>query len=230
MNYHNELIENGYCVLQQQIDKQDLYKLIYSKFYWDNPNRGHDTSGKYYPKYQPNVEWANYWTAPLNDHPRIANIRKVVDGIVAEFIEYPILYHSDASVITPQSTLVRPHIDTPHRHLPWNNDQRLLGIQVGIPLNEFVPSGRSGTTAFLPGSHKKSWDIKKCYSGDYTFEFLNDFDQPELHYGDMVLWDSRTLHSQMPNITDVNRYLLLMNYLDERIVKDVMNYEASLLS
>jgi tRNA A-37 threonylcarbamoyl transferase component Bud32 len=44
------------------------------------------------------------------------------------------------------------------------------------------------------------------------------------------MWDAKTLHSHMPNITDFDRYMLVMNYLDERIVKDVMDYEASLLS
>ena len=89
-------------------------------------------------------------------------------------------------------------------------------------------SSHAGTTAFLPKSFKHMWDIKDCYKGVYTNEFLKGAIQPEASYGDVILWDARTLHSQMPNITKTNRYMLLMNYLEERIVNDVMQYERTL--
>ena len=44
------------------------------------------------------------------------------------------------------------------------------------------------------------------------------------------MWDARTINYQMTNITESNRYMLLMNYIEEDIVSKVMEYEASLFS
>ena len=228
--HNDEMLEDGYTIFRDRLNKSVLYDLVYHKAIWDRPTRGHDVFGKYYSSYEENVPWANYWTDPVSDNSRIADIRKVVDTLVSEFMDYPVFYHSDCSVVTPLCNKIRPHVDTPHRHTPWNTDSRLLGIQVAIPINEFSPAGRSGTTALVPGSHKRHWDIARCYKGEYTTQFLSEAVQPELHYGDILMLDAKTLHSHMPNITDFDRYMLVMNYLDERIVKDVMDYEASLLS
>ena len=219
-------LEDGFSVWKQKIDHKILYDLAYYKSDYDHPNRGHDRNGKYYAQYEEGVEWANYWTDPLNDHPRIADIRKVVDRLVGRFLVMPVFYHADVSVLTPLNSLVRPHVDTPHRHAPWNRDTKtILGVQVAIPLHQIT--GNSGTTALVPGSHRQVWDIKKCYSGEYTPYFLANAQQPEVNFGDVLMWDARLLHSQMPNVTASNRYIVLLNYLEERIVEDVMQYEAS---
>ena len=226
--HYTEVMENGFTVFEQWINKIDLYELAYGKAAWDYPTHGHDTNGVYYKYGVGGVAWANYWTAPLNDHHIIKKIREKTDLIASEFFDEPVFYHCDCSVLTPKCNMLRPHVDTPHRHAPWNNDQRMLGLQFAMPINEFVPNGQSGTTAFLPGSNKKTWNIKSCYGGKYTSEFILGADQPEVHYGDIIVWDAKTLHSQMPNVSDSNRYMLLMNYLDESVVHDVMEYEASL--
>lgn len=222
------MLTDGFTVFKQRADQKILYDIAYYKHSWDVPDRGHDRDGRYYTQNHESVEWGNYWTGPLNDNVRIHELRSVTDLLVSEFIDTPIFYHCDVSVLTPLCNTIRPHIDTPHRHAPWQNDLRPLGVQIAIPLNEV--NTRSGTTAFVPGSHLKKWDIKKCYRGDYTELFLKQCEQPELEYGDILMWDCRILHSQMPNIRDSNRYMLLMNYLAEPIVKDVMDYEASLFS
>jgi ectoine hydroxylase-related dioxygenase (phytanoyl-CoA dioxygenase family) len=210
------------------IDPLVLYELAYFKNDYDYPSHGHDIDGKYYNKFQPNVQWANYWTTSLNDNIGLAAIRQAIDPIVAKLIDRPIFYQSSVSVLATGCKLVRPHVDTPHRHLPWNNDSRLLGIQVAAPLHNFAID--SGTTAFLSGSQNKYWDIKKCYRGDYTSEFLSKFTQPRLKYGDVVIWDTRVLHSQMPNNGLSSRYMLMLNYLNEDVVADVMAYEAMISS
>lgn len=224
-----DVIENGYGVWRQALDPKILYDLTYYKSDYDHPNRGHDRNEKYYDRYQESVEWANYWTDPLNDHPRIADVRRVTDRLAGRFLIMPVFYHADCSVLTPLNSMIRPHVDTPHRHDPWNKFVDYpLGIQIGIPLHQ--TSGLAGTTAFLPRSHKRVWDIKSCYRGEYTEEFLKGCEQPEVNYGDVIVWDARILHSQMPNVTDTNRYMLLLNYLEERVVDRVMQYEASLIA
>lgn len=225
MHPMEKMLTDGYSVWKNKIDPKILYDLAYNKHLIDIPNRGHDRNGKYYPAYQEGVEWANYWTGPLNDNPRIADVRKVVDRLVAQFLVIPVFYHADISVMTTVNSLVRPHVDTPHRHEPWNDKtKKILGVQVAIPLHEV--SASSGTTAFLPGSHRKVWPIKECYRGTFTEEFIRGCEQPEVKFGDVLMWDARTLHSQMPNVSKSDRYMLLLNYLEEYIVKDVMNYEA----
>lgn len=225
----DKLLSDGFTVFEQAIDQLVLYEMTYNKHPYDHPVRGHDRNGNYFGTYHDGVEWANYWTSPLNTNEYVKEIREIVDPIVSTVLIDPVFYHSDLSVMTPLNSLVRPHVDTPYRHKPWNDKHyEMLSIQVAIPIHQM--SVHAGTTAFLPGSHKQHWDIAKCYSGKYTEEFLADAEQPVVNYGDMLLWDGRVLHSQMPNVTDTNRYMLLMNYLEGWIIDDVMKYEASQFS
>lgn len=216
----------GFVIHKQIIDKQSLYELAYNFHYCDHPTHGHDYNGKYYATYQDDVEWANYWSKPLNDHDTVISIRKILDPIIHLYLRSPVFYQCNASVITPKNSLIRPHVDTPHRHLRWNKDTSCrLAMQVAIPLAQFDIS--QGTTAFVPGSHNRAWDIKACYRGEYTKYFLENCVQPKISFGDAVIWDSRVLHSQMPNIQGTNRVMILMNYLEEDIVQDVIDYEES---
>jgi len=117
-----QMLELGYCVWPTRIDQKLLYDLIQNKHYYDHPNRGHDRNGIYYDGYHEGVEWGNYWTDPLNDNSCVIKLRDTVDSLISSFIVEPVLYHADVSVLTPLNDLVRPHVDTPHRHKPWNND------------------------------------------------------------------------------------------------------------
>lgn len=217
----------GFSVWKEVVDQVELFDLAYNKHTYDYPNRGHDRNGVYYEKYYDGVEWANYWTGPLNDNRHVRAIRESIDRIVGKFLVQPVFYHADVSVMTSLNSLVRPHVDTPHRHVPWSDRVHTpLGIQVAIPMHDV--STHAGTTAFLPKSFKKSWPIKDCYKGKFTDEFLKDAVQPEMDFGDALIWDARTLHSQMPNITEHSRYMLLLNYLEENIVDSVMQYEKDL--
>lgn len=190
-------------------------------------HRGHDVDGKYHSKPESGVEWANYWTYPLYKSPAIQAIVDKITPILSGFINSPVFYHCDISVLTNKNTHIRPHVDTPYRHLPWNQshmDQR-LAVQAAVPLHKYPTN--AGSTAFYPGSHLQHWDIKKCYRGEYNDVFMKNCQQPTVDMSDVLLWDARTLHSQMPNQTSANRLLLLMNFLDESIVEQVMQYESN---
>lgn len=219
---------DGYAVFKLTNENQrSLYELSYYKPDYDVPNRGHDSQGRYHTKNMPNVEWANYWTGALDDNRYVHEIRSTVDSVISEALEQPICYRVAVSVVTPANSLVRPHVDTPHRHGPWNSHYRTpLGMQVGIPMHEM--SGSAGVTGFLPGSHLRFWNINDCYRGTYTSEFLRGCVQPDLKFGEMMVWDARTLHSQMPNVTTAKRYMLLLNYVEESVVDELMAYEATL--
>ena len=225
----SEFDEQGYTIYKGIAPAKAIYNLAYWKDAYDIPTRGHDVNGVYYNKFVSDVDWANYWTDPLNEHTSLLSIRKVVDDLVDIYLDDPVFYHADVSVLTPKCNAVRPHIDTPHRHTPFNDRiHKRLGIQVAIPMSEY--NIRCGVTGLLPGSHKKFWDIKKCYKGEYTAEFMKSAIQPELNYGDILMWDSRLLHSQMPNVSSNHRYMILLNYVEKDIVQELMEYESTLTS
>ncbi len=228
MNRADHLAQNGFALYKDVLPNKTLYEIVYWKETWDLPVRGHDVDGKYHTQFDNEVRWANYWTHPLSDHRAVQMLRNTTDEIAKTLLKSPVMYHCDASVLTELSTAIRPHVDTPHRHEPWNDkiDNR-LAIQMAAPLHEF--KSHCGTTAFYPGSHLKHWDIKACYSGHFDNEFLKGHVQPPTSFGDVAVWDARTLHSQMPNLSERSRYLLLFNYVEERIVDDLMDYENSLV-
>jgi len=224
-----QFLSQGYGVWKDLLPKASIYELIYNIDLYDYPDRGHDINGQYHEKRTTDIEWGSYWTIPLNNNPRVDEIRNITDRIASKILLEPVFYHSDISVLTTSSHSIRPHVDTPHRHEPWSNKiSRTLGIQLAIPLQDH--GSLSGTTAFLPNSHRRHWDIRDCYAGKYDQEFLENYHQPEIHFGDFLMWDARTLHSAMPNKGHSKRYMLLFNYLEKSIVTDVMDYEASLIA
>jgi len=222
-----EFDQDGYIVCRDVVDQNTLYNVIYYKDSWDHPVRGHDLDGRYYGEYHKSVEWGNYWTESLSDHVDVIEIEKSIQEQIAFLMRRPVFYHSDVSVLMPGSKSVRPHVDTPHRHEPWNMiiGER-LGLQVAVPMQAYKED--SGTTAFLPNSHTKYWNIKQCYRGEYTQDFLSGCVQPKVDFGDMIVWDARTLHSQMMNTTSSPRYMLLFNYVEEDVLDSLAQYEADL--
>lgn len=225
MNY--SMSQDGFTVFENAVDIQVLYDLIYRKENFDIPTRGHDVDGKYHKSHPiANVKWANYWTLALNDNYYVEALRKETDRIAEKFLDRPVFYHSDVSVLTADAQIIRPHVDTPHRHKPFNNIQERLGIQMAIPLS--VYNEENGMPGLVPTSHQSVWDIRECYQGVYDGYFMTHNVQPHVEYGDVLVWDTRTLHSQMPNDSDMPRYLLLMNYVEENIVKELAQYESEL--
>jgi ectoine hydroxylase-related dioxygenase (phytanoyl-CoA dioxygenase family) len=98
---------------------------------------------------------------------------------------------------------------------------------MATPMHEFQTG--AGTTAFVPGSLNHLWDIKKCYRGEFDDVFMQNHVQPTVSFSDLLVWDSRTLHSQMPNHSEHARYMLLFNYVEQDILEDLMDYENSLI-
>lgn len=223
-----EVNERGFAVFQEALPPEELYQIGYWKETYDAPMRGHDVDGRYYDRFHQSVEWANYWTMSLHDHVEVRKITPYVTRIAEIFLDDPVFYHCDVSVLTPKCQIIRPHVDTPHRHQPWNDKiDRRLSIQFAAPLH--TVHKHAGITALLPGSHKQVWKIKKCYGGGYDEEFLKGAYQPDVKFGDLLAWDARTLHSQMPNVSDTNRYMLLFNYVERDILDNLMAHENTLV-
>jgi ectoine hydroxylase-related dioxygenase (phytanoyl-CoA dioxygenase family) len=205
----------GWEILKDFVDIQSLdnFKKTTSNVRID---RGHTVDGSYISQPTGNEQWTNYWTDSVKDTSLVQRLNlKLLEQIKYQ-IKNPVFYHADIVCTTPQMNTVRPHIDTPYRFEDFSKAEELLGIQCLIPLDNF--SAESGSTGFVPYSQKHYFDIKKCYSGKYNDFYLDNYVQPTLNYGDVLLWHPKTLHSAMPNNTGKERKALLIFYCDRSIV------------
>jgi len=160
-----------------------------------------------------------WWSQTVIDFPEVKSIAKLVNPIVKDVSQNLELYTSDVVFINPGSQWVSAHVDTPHRFSKWNFDKRLLGIQCIITLDDV--SIEEGATGIVPYSQKRDFDISKCYTGEYDRWFLENCKQNSMSKGTLLFYNCRVLHSSMPNKSDKARPVLLINYLDKSILKEV---------
>lgn len=160
-----------------------------------------------------------WWSQSLDDFAEVKSIKQLVDPIIQHNFPTLVNYVNDVVVINPNSRWINPHVDTPYRFDKWNKDSNILGIQCIIPLTDV--SEENGSTGLVPYSQKRNFEIKKCYEGKYNNWFLDNKIQPKLHKGSLLIYNSRVLHSSMPNKTNIARYALLMNYIESSILDEV---------
>ncbi len=160
-----------------------------------------------------------WWSQLVMDWPEVIEIERIINPLVGEFLENHAWYASDIVTISPESSWINPHVDTPHRFDKWNQDQRLLGIQCIISLQD--TDHKTGSTGIVPCSQTHDWDIHKCYSGGYDSYFRVHAMQPVMPKCSVLMYNSRLLHSSMPNYSPKARPMLLLNYLNGDIVEDV---------
>lgn len=215
-----EFWDRGFCKLTENLPSSQVIQLYTLMQSFGEIDRGHDADGKYYPRVPSHpVNWANYWTQDVNNLFQVDNVVKYYMPQISLLLDNPVLYHSDFVVTTPQHRGVRPHIDTPYRFESFSEEERLLAVQCLIPLTLFDES--TGGTAFVPGSHKTNWDIKKCYAGEYNEYFLQNCKQPDLKAGEMIIWHPRVLHSAMPNNSVIKRAALLILFVEREIHDEI---------
>jgi ectoine hydroxylase-related dioxygenase (phytanoyl-CoA dioxygenase family) len=160
-----------------------------------------------------------WWSQLVMDWDEVMTIATLLDPLVQQYLPDAVWYTSDIVTIEPNSKWINPHVDTPYRFAKWNEDDRLLGIQIIIPLQDTEPD--AGATGIVPGSHVRDWDIKECYSGAYNKYFWDNFEQQFMPKGSMLMYNCRLLHSSMPNSLDKPRPVLLFNYLSGAILEEV---------
>lgn len=182
-------------------------------------DRGHTVDGEYVSSPTGTEQWANYWTESIKYTYTVQTIDMSIRKEIEYHINDPVLYHADVVGTLPEFERIRPHIDTPYRFEKWQNEFETLGVQCLIPLDRF--DSTSGSTGFVPHSQKHYFNIKKCYQGKYNDFFLDNVVQPEVNYGDVLLWHPRTLHSAMPNTSGQERRAILIFYCDKKIVEEL---------
>ena len=160
-----------------------------------------------------------WWSQMVMDWPEVTAINDLLLTIVDRQLDNAVWYASDIVTINGDSKLVNPHVDTPHRFKQWNMDPRLLGVQCIVSLQDTTPE--MGSTGFVINSHESDWDIELCYNGAYNKYFWDFHEQLNMPKGSVLMYNSRLLHSSMPNYLPEARPMLLLNYLNGDIVEDV---------
>lgn len=166
---------------------------------------------------------AVWWSQLVMDWPEVIEIEKLVGSHVSQYINRSFWYTSDIVTIEPNTEWINPHVDTPHRFKKWNRDTEMLGVQCIVPLQDVDKN--NGATGLLKDSHRKNWNIDKCYAGKYDQYFAAYCDQPQVSKGSVLLYNSRMLHSTMSNHSPEPRIALLFNYLDSAIIEDVSSID-----
>ena len=214
---HQLFVDIGYSVFKNVADPQ-LIEAINKKTVLLVPHRGHAMDHKYYPADKINEckDLAVWWSQEVSAWPEVQEITRQLIDVIGVMFDEPASYIADIITNEPGNTHIKPHIDSPYRFPKWWDEDELLGVQCILPLCEFT--SENGGTGLLPNSHNTRWVVKDSYAGKYNEEFLAGVDQPKMSLGDALIYHPRTLHSTMPNNTDVPRRALLIHITSKEMV------------
>ena len=196
----------------------------------DNIHRGNAVNGVYYARHRKGREYNVWWSKV----PPEEMWRPIVD-ILGRYIDVFFqgrewdIHVVDTITTRPTSQKVRAHIDTPYRFEDYahtTNDE-VLGVQCIIPLDPFTIE--NGATCILPGSHLSRYYYKDIeenqeeYNDLLTTEGFQFVSSP----GDALIYNTRTLHSTMPNNSENFRSAILINALDVNLIKRIRELDMN---
>lgn len=164
-----------------------------------------------------------WWSQTVMDWPEVKGLAQIIDHYAKAYLPTAVWYSSDIVIIEGNSTWFSPHVDTPHRFKKYNYERKMLGIQVIVALQDMDKN--SASTGLIPHSQKQDFNINLCYNGSFNEYFLQNLIQPDLPKGSFILYNSRVLHSSMPNPLPTRRPALLLNFLDSSIVDEVRSID-----
>lgn len=221
---HQLTTGNGYLILEKIIP-DELIDGILAKKESLYPVRASSSNKKYAERNEieklPNV--SVWWSQFVMDWPEVIQIEQLINPTVNIHLPKAEWYASDIVTINAGSTWINPHVDTPHRFKKYNFNKNFLGIQAIVSLYDLDKN--NGATGIVPKSQMVNYNIDFCYQGMYDGFFKANSIQPSLPKGSVLLYNSRVLHSSMPNPSKQNRPALLLNYLDSSIIEDVRSLD-----
>jgi hypothetical protein len=190
----------------------------------DNIHRGNAVNGTYYGKHRKGREYNVWWSkSPPEEmwRPVIDILRTHIDAI---FIGTKWDMHVVDTITTrPGSSKIRAHIDIPYRfeEYAYAPGDETLGVQIIVPLDIFTL--QNGATAFLPGSHASKFYYKDIEENQEEYDTLLTTEGMQFlsHPGDVLIYNSRTLHSTMPNKSNFYRSALLLNAVATSIIPTI---------
>ena len=195
-----------------------------------NIHRGNAVNGVYYAKHRKGREYNVCWSKepPREMWQPIVDRLSTYINAMFKGKEWDI-HIVDTITTRPGSAKIRAHIDTPYRFEDFartSNDE-LFGVQIIIPLDQFTL--QNGATCILPGSHKSRFyykdieDNQEEYNNLLTTQGFQFVSNP----GDALIYNSRTLHSTMPNNSNEFRSAILINALDVNIIKRIREVDMN---
>ena len=190
----------------------------------DNIHRGNAVNGEYYGKHRKGREYNICWSKqPPREmwQPIVDNLSTHIDAMFQG--KKWGMHIVDTITTRPGQSKIRAHIDTPYRFEEYartTNDE-LFGVQIIIPLDKFTLE--NGATCILPGSYKNRYYYKDILENqeEYNELLVRQGFQFVSNPGDALIYNSRTLHSTMPNNSNNFRSALLMNALDVKIIEHI---------
>jgi len=195
-----------------------------------NIHRGNAVNGLYYAKHRKDRQY-NVWWSKVPPQEMWQPIVEILSRYLDAFFQGKewSIHVVDTITTRPNSQKIRAHIDTPYRFEDYahtSNDE-VLGVQCIIPLDSFTIE--NGATCILPGSHLNRFYYKDIeenqeeYNDLLTTKGFQFVSSP----GDALIYNTRTLHSTMPNNSDSFRSALLINALDINIIKRIREVDMN---
>jgi len=196
----------------------------------DNIHRGNAVDGVYYAKHRKGREYNVCWS---KEPPR--EMWQPIIDVLSRYIDAMFQHKKwdihivDTITTRPGSAKIRAHVDTPYRFEEYartSNDE-VFGVQCIIPLDPFTL--QNGATCVLPGSYRDKFyykDIEESqeeYNNLLTTQGFQFVSNP----GDALMYNSRTLHSTMPNNSNEFRSALLINALSVEIIDYIKEVDKS---
>jgi len=211
MTMNNDM---GYITLKEVIPPVVIRQFKLWAMNPANIHRGNAVNGTYYSKHRKGREYNVCWsTSPPEEMwlPVVDILSKHIDTMFRG-TEWNI-HVVDTITTRPGSSKIRAHIDIPYRFEEYAHatSDETLGVQIIVPLDIFTL--QNGATAFLPGSHSSQFYYKDIEENqeDYDTLLTTEGMQFVSHPGDVLIYNSRTLHSTMPNKSNFHRSALLIN-------------------
>ena len=196
----------------------------------DNIHRGNAVDGVYYAKHRKGREYNVCWS---KEPPR--EMWQPIIDVLSRYIDAMFQHKKwdihivDTITTRPGSAKIRAHVDTPYRFEEYartSNDE-VFGVQCIIPLDPFTL--QNGATCVLPGSYRDKFYYKDIeenqeeYNNLLTTQGFQFVSNP----GDALMYNSRTLHSTMPNNSNEFRSALLINALSVEIIDYIKEVDKS---
>lgn len=219
---------DGYLVLRDVLSPQLLQQFKLWAMDNTNAHRGNAVDGTYYATHDGKRAYNVWWTTqPPKEMwmPIVWSLEQPIN-MFFDGAEWDI-HVVDCITTRPHSQKIYAHIDTPYRFEEFSKVDRTLGVQIIIPLDDFTLE--NGATAYLPGSCNMKIDYRDLeeFRDVYNDMLVDSGTQFLSKPGDVLMYDSRTLHSTMPNNSNEFRSALLINILEKDIIPRVRELDKN---
>tara|TARA_B100000035_G_C20852671_1_gene488144 strand:+ start:61 stop:792 length:732 start_codon:yes stop_codon:yes gene_type:complete len=214
----DDFFVKGFCVIPDVIPNKLLKKLEHHET-TITAHHGFDYENNYITGISSKFKYIQYSTNEISTE--LSNkVKKYINEYIYKLLPDSESYGTGSFICQkPGWQFIAPHLDTPNRFVKYNKTTELLGVHAFIPIEKF--SKDTGGTAFLPGSQNYFIDHWGAIEGKYQDLFLDNCEQINCNGGDLILFNTRCLHSSMPNTSDKLRRALSIVYVKTNVLEEL---------